>query len=324
MRGKRSAFRQQPALPVASILAGAAKKPTHTYNLSGNPCTGLTDPIAEYSQSGGDRSVTGGFVYRGSLYPALTGRYFYADYIKPAKSGACTKPTRIAGPRQNLSLIPTLTSAALAKMNRASCTSSITAGTIRRLADANGPSPNYSSSTKSASTPHADPGEIITYTIHLQNTGLLSNDPLTLDDVVPPGLTYLPGTLAHSHGTVDDSQSPLLRWQGTAFTRSITITYRVQAGGAVTGSLINRAELTGATIAPLTLSHAIFVPRPLVASTVADFFLPGTQPNTLTANIAPSSGCDFCHTDAIYNSWRGSLMAQAGRDPALLGGTVGG
>lgn len=40
----------------------------------------LTDPITEYSHTEG-RSVTGGFVYRGSLYPAMVGRYFYADFI---------------------------------------------------------------------------------------------------------------------------------------------------------------------------------------------------------------------------------------------------
>jgi glucose/arabinose dehydrogenase len=59
---------------------------SHTYN-SNPPCDDpaylatLTDPIAEYSHSEG-RSVTGGFVYRGILYPALVGRYFFADYVE--------------------------------------------------------------------------------------------------------------------------------------------------------------------------------------------------------------------------------------------------
>jgi glucose/arabinose dehydrogenase len=40
----------------------------------------LTGPIAEYDHSQG-RSVTGGFVYRGTDYPALIGRYVYGDFV---------------------------------------------------------------------------------------------------------------------------------------------------------------------------------------------------------------------------------------------------
>lgn len=52
----------------------------HNFNFSGN-CASLTltDPIAEYNHTLGN-AVTGGFVYRGTLYPALAGHYFYADY----------------------------------------------------------------------------------------------------------------------------------------------------------------------------------------------------------------------------------------------------
>ena len=61
------------------------KEGTHAFNspspLCGNPVAqaDLVDPIAEYSHAEGF-SVTGGFVYRGSSYSAMSGYYFYADY----------------------------------------------------------------------------------------------------------------------------------------------------------------------------------------------------------------------------------------------------
>lgn len=58
---------------------------THVYNTQ-EPCddpaylAGLTMPVIEYPH-GPDRSVTGGYVYRGQLQPEMVGRYFYGDFI---------------------------------------------------------------------------------------------------------------------------------------------------------------------------------------------------------------------------------------------------
>ena len=49
----------------------------HEYD--GNAPAGLTDPIAEYSHAEGGCSVTGGYVYRGSM-PEWNGIYLYGDY----------------------------------------------------------------------------------------------------------------------------------------------------------------------------------------------------------------------------------------------------
>jgi glucose/arabinose dehydrogenase len=46
---------------------------------SGCDTTGLVLPVAEYDHSLGC-SITGGYVYRGSRYPALNGVYFFGDY----------------------------------------------------------------------------------------------------------------------------------------------------------------------------------------------------------------------------------------------------
>ncbi|MDJ1506732.1 PQQ-dependent sugar dehydrogenase [Xanthocytophaga agilis] len=53
------------------------------YNPSANcPTQSLIDPIWDYIQSSGTgRSVTGGLVYRGSLLPALYGKYIYGDFV---------------------------------------------------------------------------------------------------------------------------------------------------------------------------------------------------------------------------------------------------
>lgn len=52
----------------------------HDYEFDSS-CEGLVfvDPIFEYGQSG-CQAVTGGYVYRGSAYPALEGIYFFADF----------------------------------------------------------------------------------------------------------------------------------------------------------------------------------------------------------------------------------------------------
>jgi glucose/arabinose dehydrogenase len=53
---------------------------TQCYNpSSGCSTAGLTLPVLDYGHGDGC-SITGGYVYRGSDYPALQGRYFFADF----------------------------------------------------------------------------------------------------------------------------------------------------------------------------------------------------------------------------------------------------
>lgn len=57
----------------------------------------------------------------------------------------------------------------------------------------------------------------------------------------------------------------------------------------------------------------------LVATTLNDFFLPGSQPGQ-SGQLETPDKCDNCHggyntaVEPAFN-WRGSMMAQAARDP---------
>ena len=70
--------------------------------------SGLVLPVAEYSHDVGGCSVTGGYVYRGSQYPALQGIYFFGDYCSGIiwslqRSGDQWQMTKLLGSEVNIS-----------------------------------------------------------------------------------------------------------------------------------------------------------------------------------------------------------------------------
>jgi glucose/arabinose dehydrogenase len=56
---------------------------SHCFQSAACASAGLVLPVAEYDHSG-HCSVTGGYVYRGGQFPALTGAYLFGDYCSGA------------------------------------------------------------------------------------------------------------------------------------------------------------------------------------------------------------------------------------------------
>ncbi|MQF99556.1 MAG: PQQ-dependent sugar dehydrogenase [SAR202 cluster bacterium] len=68
----------QPGLNYGwNVIEGTHCYPAHVENCNQE---NLEPPIYEYPRSGGNCSVTGGYVYRGSLLPSLHGAYIYGDF----------------------------------------------------------------------------------------------------------------------------------------------------------------------------------------------------------------------------------------------------
>ncbi len=86
-----------------------------------------------------------------------------------------------------------------------------------------------------------------------------------------------------------------------------------------------RLFIRGCTITFLLLAPSFTHAQSRVATTLEDFFQPGSQPNgaLVYEPFRPSSNCRNCHavdpkTSAelpVFGAWQGSMMAQAARDP---------
>jgi uncharacterized repeat protein (TIGR01451 family) len=120
-------------------------------------------------------------------------------------------------------------------------------------------SPNLSTSTKQASAGNVQPGQRVTYTLALQNTGTLAAS-VYLTDVVPNGLTYVPNTLWASFGIASDTLSPTLCWNGILATGvQMTLRYAVTVTADSTQALKNTAVIAPAGAATLQRSATIIV-----------------------------------------------------------------
>lgn len=159
---------------------------------SGCDSTGLTDPIYEYGHSNGRCSITGGFVYRGSQYPALAGSYLYADFCTgEVWSLASTSSDWSSGLTNNLiadiGSIATFGEDANGEVYLGTFSS---AGVIYRIQD-DTPAPILNIS-KTAPLGVAA-GEPFTYTLTVSNSGNAAATNLVISDTLPTNASYVNG-----------------------------------------------------------------------------------------------------------------------------------
>jgi len=63
-------------------------------------------------------------------------------------------------------------------------------------------------------------------------------------DVIPAELSFVPGTFTTTHGTVDSTAAPTLKWNGVMSPTSVvTLTYVVTVSTSASRAIINNATI---------------------------------------------------------------------------------
>jgi uncharacterized repeat protein (TIGR01451 family) len=75
------------------------------------------------------------------------------------------------------------------------------------------PEPDLSGSTHRVSAGKATPGQRLTYTVAVRNTGTLAATSVVVSDTIPNGAIYTPGDAVATAGTLTDATTAV-RWQG--------------------------------------------------------------------------------------------------------------
>jgi uncharacterized repeat protein (TIGR01451 family) len=119
--------------------------------------------------------------------------------------------------------------------------------------------PDLSASSKQASVPLAELGDVVTYTITVFNAGLPLAGSAAVTDTVPAGLAYLPGSLWASSGAVDDSAAPTLHWSGDLAGGAATITYAVTVAETAARAIANAAWIAADGVEPFSRQAVVLV-----------------------------------------------------------------
>jgi len=122
------------------------------------------------------------------------------------------------------------------------------------------PGPGSSTPQKYPSSPAANQGEVITYTIEVRDLEAPPEETIYLTDVVPTGLEYVPGSLAASVGVTSDVSAPSLYWSGELDPAPVvTVTYAVTVTASGPGAAINTATMVASGYDPVEHSSTLIL-----------------------------------------------------------------
>lgn len=165
-------------------------------------------------------------------------------------------------------------------------------------------------------------GDIVPYTLTVENTGVLAAGPFDLVDTLPPGFLYVPGSSSLAGAVVSGRR---ITWPGVvvppAGTLTVTLTARI-LNGARAGELVNTVELldplSGAPVVPPAtaavrlLPEAVFECGDVIGKVYHDVNGNGRQDpdapssisdqNIFSSKVSPAVSPDSFAEDGIANA----------------------
>lgn len=167
----------------------------------------------------------------------------------------------------------------------------LTSGTTYRFTPPP-PAPDYSTSTKSVSPSGTRfSGDVVTYTVVVLNSGDLTGAATTLDDPIPSGAAYVPGSAVLTGSGTLTATASSIDWNGSlAPTERVTVTFQVTLT-AINGSVTNTATISDPLIA-----------APVIKSVNTPIQIPNysTSTKVVSPNVHPGQRATY--TVTLINS----------------------
>ncbi len=223
-----------------------------------------TFPVFTYGHEGGHCSVTGGYVYRGQQYPAMTGHYLLADFCSGSvwnlhPQGSSWEVHEYA----DLTEFPTTFGE---DINGELYVAELFGGTIYRVVENSVVAPTSLSISK-VGPAHVQSGQPISYTLTVRNDGALPANNLTITDTLPTGTQMLSAT--HSglefQGVVTWNLLPLGPGDQVSVGLVVTPTAPIEATAVIRNEIYGvmadgGSQASGQPVVTIVNGSQIFVP----------------------------------------------------------------